>query len=88
MSFTKPPRRQEQAVAVCSVFFSTFSQFWISAFLLGQGLSVDVAGFDKKMADEKMKSNQARSSQKAAGGKAMVLEAEQVRDTERFAQCF
>lgn len=44
-----------------------------------QGLSVDVAGFDKKMADEKMKSNQARSSQKAAGGKAMVLEAEQVR---------
>eukprot|EP00752_Nemacystus_decipiens_P009413 g8416.t1 len=43
-----------------------------------KGLSVDVAGFDKKMADEKMKSNQARSSQKAAGGKHMVLEAEQM----------
>lgn len=43
-----------------------------------QGLSVDVKGFDRKMADEKLKSNQARSNQKAAGGKPMVLEAEQV----------
>ncbi|CAN0286412.1 unnamed protein product [Pylaiella littoralis] len=52
-----------------------------------KGLSVDVEGFNKKMADEKMKSNQARSNQKAAGGKAMVLDAEQMdwlskRDTE------
>lgn len=31
------------------------------------------------MADEKMKSNQARNSQRAAGGKAMVLDAEQVK---------
>lgn len=30
------------------------------------------------MADEKMKSGIARTNQKAAGGKAMVLEAEQV----------
>lgn len=44
-----------------------------------QGLSVDVEGFDQKMSDEKMKSNEARSNQKAAGGKPMILEAEQVR---------
>ncbi|CAB1118771.1 unnamed protein product [Ectocarpus sp. CCAP 1310/34] len=43
-----------------------------------KGLSVDVEGFDQKMSDEKMKSNQARSNQKAAGGKPMILEAEQV----------
>ncbi|CAM9105783.1 unnamed protein product [Ectocarpus sp. 13 AM-2016] len=52
-----------------------------------KGLSVDVEGFDQKMSDEKMKSNQARSNQKAAGGKPMILEAEQMdwlskRDTE------
>lgn len=46
--------------------------------LLGQGLTVDVEGFTRKMADEKMKSGIARTNQKAAGGKAMVLEAEQV----------
>ncbi|CAM9234114.1 unnamed protein product, partial [Hapterophycus canaliculatus] len=42
------------------------------------GLSVDVEGFEKRMADEKIKSNQARSNQKLAGGKAMMLEAEQM----------
>ncbi len=37
------------------------------------------------MADEKIKSNQARNNQKAAaGGKPMVLEAEQVRGIELF----
>lgn len=44
-----------------------------------QGLAVDVEGFKRKMADEKAKSGLARSNQKAAGGKPMVLEAEQVK---------
>ncbi|CAM9762323.1 unnamed protein product [Scytosiphon promiscuus] len=43
-----------------------------------KGLSVDVDGFNQKMADEKIKSTQARNNQKATGGKAMVLEAEQM----------
>lgn len=43
-----------------------------------QGLTVDVEGFNSKMADEKMKSGMARNNQKASGGKPMVLEAEQV----------
>ena len=41
------------------------------------------------MADEKIKSNQARNNQKAAGGKPMVLEAEQVRGNIVFlTRCF
>lgn len=41
---------------------------------------MDVEGFNAKMAEEKMKSGQARNKNKAAGGKAMILEAEQVGD--------
>lgn len=69
------------AACPCVLFF--FSCNFFPSFGLCpptcQGLSVDVAGFDQKMADEKVKSNQARNTQKAAGGKAMVLEAEQVK---------
>lgn len=54
---------------------------WVHFFacVASQGLTVDVEGFTRKMADEKMKSGIARTNQKAAGGKPMILEAEQVR---------
>lgn len=44
-----------------------------------QGVTVDVEGFKSKMQEEKEKSGDARKSLKATGGKAMVLEAEQVK---------
>lgn len=40
---------------------------------------MDVEGFTLKMAEEKKKSGGARLNQMASKGKAMVLEAEQVR---------
>lgn len=39
---------------------------------------MDVEGFNRKMAEEKMKSGLAHGAKKVAGGKAMILEPEQV----------
>lgn len=46
--------------------------------LPNQGLTVDVKGFEKEMEEERIKSGEARVRHKAAGGKPMILEPEQV----------
>lgn len=49
-----------------------------SIVLVHQGLTVDVEGFKTEMEQERIKSGEARMRHKAAGGKPMVLEPDQV----------